>query len=219
MKNLSKSDQLVLVGIGVLFIFFLYYQFIINPALTKIGDLNLQIANKKQTVDAIQNMEVINNKLQKNITTLKTKYEIAKKSLPSELRDPEIENDLNKLAEDSKVTVQSMNFGTAAEYTQSTVATSNATKAAPVQTGKLMNVSVTLSLKGQYVDIINYIKSLEKASRISEVENININKDGTGKGINVSIVVNYYYISNNSSDSSVVYNITPPVVPNNNLFN
>ncbi|HEY5560726.1 MAG TPA: type 4a pilus biogenesis protein PilO [Clostridiaceae bacterium] len=220
MKNLSKSDQLVLAGIGILFLLFLYYQFLINPALTKISDLNQQITNKKQTVEDITNMEIVNTKLKKKIVELKTKYETSKKLLPSELRDPEIENDLNKVAISNKVTMSSMSFGSSSDYNPGAVVATNVnSKSASTQNGKLMLVPVSMSIMGQYKDIMNYIVALEKADRISEVENISIYKSGINSSINVGLVVNYYFVSSNDNSQSITYAITPPTTSKADLFN
>jgi len=222
MKNLSKSDRMVLIGIGILCVLFLYYQFLINPALIKISDLNLQIATKRQTVEDIQSMEIINGKLKKKIVTLKSKYDASKTLLPTELRDPEIEDELNKLAISNAVTMTSMSFGSSSEYNSGAVATTNTATAASTsaQNNKLMLVPVAMNISGTYKDIMNYIIALEKASRISEVQNISIFKDDVNKSIKVGLVINYYYVNNGtSSNQSVTYNITPPATTKTDLFN
>ena len=95
MKNLSKSDKLILVGLSFLIVIFLYYQFLLNPLLNNISDTKFKIKDNASTIEKLEKMETDNRKMKKSINELKTKYEEFTKSLPSELRDPEIQSFLS----------------------------------------------------------------------------------------------------------------------------
>jgi Tfp pilus assembly protein PilO len=215
-KNLSKNDKLILIGLSFIVGLFLYYQFLLNPLLNKISDIKLSIEQNQTLAEEISNMERSNRLMAKSIEELKVEYEKFKQSLPIELRDPEIQTMLNFEALNSKVKINNLNFGegkpVSLEDKQANV------NAKEVEKGSLMVVPVTINLQGDYVSAMNYIVTLEKSERISEVKTINIVK--SPEGINLGVIINYYYVAGDEKDKQELdYKVTVPIGGEENLFN
>ncbi|WP_139905524.1 hypothetical protein [Clostridium thermarum] len=215
MKNLSRSDKLILIGLAFLGVLFIYYQFVLNPLLNTISDTKFSIEQNKAQAEEISNMERNNRVMAAAIEKLKVDYEKFKQTLPVELRDPEIQTSLNLQALSSKVQVKSINFGDSSLISLDGKSDGNNNK---IEKGSLMMVPVTINLQGDYLAAMDYIKGLEESERISEVKTINITK--SDQGVNLGVVINYYYVAGDAKDKQELdYEINVPVGNKDNLFN
>jgi hypothetical protein len=215
MKNLSKSDKLILIGLVFLGVLFLYYQFLLNPLLNNITDTKLAIEQNEIQAEDISNMERTNRIMSASIEKLKVDYEKFKQTLPVELRDPEIQTSLNLEALNNKVMVKSLSFGDGSLISLDGKQGNNKDV---IETGSLMVVPVTINLEGDYLSAMEYISSLEKSERISEVKTINIVKGELG--VNLGVVINYYYVAGDVKDKEEIeYQVDVPVGNKENLFN
>lgn len=214
MKNLSSKDKVILYCLAVIGIFFVYYELFVNPMLNKISETQTAIEDKRIQADEIRNMSTENKKMEKAIAELSEKYESYKKLLPIDIRDPEIQKDLHTLAFNNAIQLSSITFGGEVQYK-----TSDSDKNTGNGKGQLMMIPVSLSFKGDFTKIMDFIKKIEKADRISELQNINLTKADEAS-VNANVVVNYYFISGDEEDKkNLEYDFTVPVNGRVDLFN
>jgi Tfp pilus assembly protein PilO len=249
MKNLSKSDKLILVGLSFLIVIFLYYQFLLNPLLNNISDTKFKIKDNASTIEKLEKMETDNRKMKKSINELKTKYEEFTKSLPSELRDPEIQSFLSSSAEVFKVNILSTAYGNSTDVVLWGEEEKGKSKKNEPENekGKLKLVSVNVNMEGSYLDIMRYIYHLEHFQdkedgvselavnvpdtvknniRINEVKSINIVKRNSSDNVAIAdhvsagIVINYYYVIGDEEDKkNIKFEVPVPAGTGENLFN
>ena len=230
MKNLSKSDKLILVGLGFLLVIFLYYQFLLSPLLDNITEKKLAIKENKITLGILEMMEINNRTMKKKINEEKAKYEEFTKSLPIELRDPEIQRFLNASAEAFNIKILSTGYSEGADVVlvnKEEEKSKSKEDELTSEKGKLKLVSVTVNMEGSYLDIMRYIyhlesfdekdnniselavnlpETIENNIRINEVMSINIVKrkktddSETSDKVNAAIVINYYYVTGDEED-------------------
>ena len=217
MKNLSRTDKMILWGLAIIFILFAYYQFFILPFTTKISDTKVSIEEKQLLSDKIKNMEIQNKKLKSEIVKLSEEYEKSKQLIPVDIRDPEIQKDLQTMGVNSAVDLKSLVFGGESIFVLNKKDTS-AANAQPVK-GSLMVIPVSLSFSGTYANCMKFIQTIEESKRISELSNINIFKDQSGI-VNVSVSVNYYFIKGDEEDKkNIEFDFTKPGEGKTDLFN
>ncbi|NLZ47931.1 MAG: hypothetical protein GX895_03940 [Clostridiales bacterium] len=230
MKNLSKNEKLLLIGLGFLIVLVAYYQFLLTPLLDNIIDTKYQIEENRTTFNKLELMEKSNKAMKKSIEELKEKYEAFKKSLPIELRDPEIQSFLNSSAEAFNVKILSTAYGEAVDVSLGNDKKNNESKnESKNEKGQLKLVPVTVNMEGSYLDIMKYIYHLEHFEkeenddsvselsidvpdtaknniRINEVKSINVAKkmssDGgeVGDKVSAALVINYYYVTGDEED-------------------
>lgn len=228
MKNLSRNDKIILIVVVMAVILFLYYQFLLSPVLSNMMSNISSVKSDKSQINVIETTNATDKSANKR---LKTEYKEKSKSLPIEMKDPEIQNKLNDLAASKKVTIKSINFadpvsGSLDSKSNQKASTASSTSSKKtVSTGALMQVSVTVNMEGNYTDIIEFLKSVEEENRISEIQSVNIAKNTTNSQSTApqtsTAVINYYYLSGKDTDKKEIKydDITKPAQGKLNLFN
>lgn len=201
MKNLSGKDKLILACLAVIGIFFVYYELFINPMTKKISETKISIVDKEIKAEELKTMDNENKKLQREVAKLSEQYETDKRKLPIDIRDPEIQKDLHTLAQKNEAKVNSMTFDDMVPFEDTKNKVTNVKKqnVQAIQKGQLMMIPVNLTFNGNYTKIINLIKNIEEADRISELQSINVTKAREG-GVDANVIVNYYFISGDEED-------------------
>lgn len=197
MQKLSNKDKIILVGIIVLFVLYGYYALLLNPLMSKISNVNSEITTANEKVAEIQDAKVKNAQYEKQINDLKTKYEDAVKSVPENLRDPEIALDINTLAQKANVNLNTLNFAKATELGNSAQGIKN--------TEKVYTSGISISIDGSYQNVMKFVKSLEDDSRLTYVNSTTLssNQKSGNSGVTASISTSYFY--KGITDSSVKY--------------
>lgn len=214
MKNLSKSDKIILVGIIFLVALFIVYEIILQPTFNRISAVKSSIKDDKKTVQKLENIDEENIKLSKKVKKLEKKYSSEKEYLPVEMRDPDIEKIINDAAAKNNVSVDNITFGDEGVYDsskkssklQSSSGSQNNSKAL---TGSLMEVPVTINVTGGEDSVMGYMISLDKEERISEFTGINISEDKGSGSTKGNFIVNFYYLKGSSKDKKdIKYDIS-----------
>ena len=214
MKNLSKSDRIILVGIVFLLVLFIIYEAVLQPTFNKISIAKNDIKNDRKTVQELKNLDEENAVLGKSIKKLKEKYDSENEYLPIEMRDPDIEKIINDVAVKNNVSVDNITFGAESVYDaskkssnlQSSSSSQNNSK---VPSGSLMQVPVTINVTGGEDSVMGYMISLDKEERISEFTGINISDDKGSSSTKGNFIVNFYYLEGSSKDKkNIKYDIS-----------
>ena len=214
MKNLSKRDQIILYALGAIVLLFLYYQFFLYPYTEKISAVKTSIEEKTVRADEIKQMENENRKIQKKIVELKEQYEVSKKSIPIDIRDPEIEHDLYTMASEKNINLKTLSFGGESEFV---IDKASGNSSGGAQKGSLMSIPVTMNFSGDPLSVWLYIDAVENTERIAEVKNVSFTKGA--EAVEVSMITQFYFIKGDKEDKKELqYDFAKPSEGKSNLF-
>lgn len=226
MKNLSKSEKLLLGLMVVVVTLYAYFTFFLSPKLEAIAIVNEAITKVEDDINANKVAEINNKKQKETLVELKKKKDEYKNIVPTSERQPEISNTIKKVSDNNRVNLISVNFGkgsTAEAVKQGNQQNSNTAvneKAAENKDIKLMSSVVTIVINGEYQNILAFAKELEENSRITEITSLNIAGSGTAISNNMlqgNITVNFYYIDGNLGDEET-YDFNKGSYGKDNLF-
>lgn len=171
MKALSKSEKILIGILLAALIGYFYYQYIISPAMNKIQTANTNITNYKTELTELKILATSNIKLEESLKDLKTKQTEYISIIPESERNPQIIRDIKVISDNSKIAITSITFGKGVEYK---LAVDPKAPAAQATSVKPMTVPVNMAISGDYNSIMNFIKSLEDSSRITQVDSVNV---------------------------------------------
>lgn len=209
LDKLSHKEKILLLILAIMSVFFLYYNYLIIPTIDKLTPLEAEVETLKiQTL----NYENIENKIiikEKEYNELKDKYDESAKALPKIDKYPELSKSLNDLANKNTVTLQSITMEKGQVYQQGDNSTeTNASSGS--NKGGLSTQKVTLSLKGDFSNILNLVNDLENGSRICEINSINSTKESS------TIDLTFYYAPGDMEES---YDFNSGSYGKDNMFN
>jgi type IV pilus assembly protein PilO len=220
MKNLKRSEKILLSVLAFAVVFYVYYTFLLSPVIDKISTSNHNIAGYNQDLNDINLKEAQTVKLKADYETYKTDYEKLVKRFPVFEKDPQIGYDLKILADKSKVTLQSQNYSAAnsAESASNTAAanTTNTNTVKKDEKYKLNFVAINMNIGGNYDNIKSFINSLENEERSTVITSVNIAKSDTE--ITASIVANFYFISDTQNTVKNSYDFNNKNYGKSNFF-
>ncbi|TDT61960.1 type 4a pilus biogenesis protein PilO [Fonticella tunisiensis] len=211
MINLSKRERTLLIITGVMIFFALYYSYFLSPILKNISDSRANIAIYENELGNLKLTQKLNEKQKKELEVIRDGFEDAAKALPKMERSPEIAYNLKVLGDEKAIIINSLSFGEPSEYkiesndsnnkadTKDSISEgggsdSNKTGAdAKNQEEKLYVVAVNLSVSGDYINIMDFISSVENDKRIAEITDVNMSRGQNGK-LSAKININYYYV-------------------------
>jgi type IV pilus assembly protein PilO len=198
MKRLSKREKILLTVCMTLIIIYAYYSFFLTPILKKITVLHEQIDKDNVAINNINIVKSQNKKQNEQLQSIQVKYTDASKALPTSEKNPEITSEIKKLADNNKIIINSIDLGKSSEYKNQSVTANNkaATKKDELSngvSGKLMITPVTLNITGDYLNMIDFISSIEQDKRIVEINTLNISTD-SNNAMQATININYYYL-------------------------
>jgi Tfp pilus assembly protein PilO len=227
MKNLSKSEKLLLSLMVVVVTLYAYFTFFLSPKLEAIAIVNEAITKVEDDINANKVAEINNKKQKETLAELKKKKDEYKNIVPTSERQPEISNTIKRVSDNNRVNLISVNFGkgSIAEAVkqgnqQNSNTVTNEKAAAEKKDITLMTSVVTIVINGEYQSILSFAKELEENSRITEITSLNIAGSGTAISNNMlqgNITVSFYYIDGNLGDEET-YDFNKGSYGKDNLF-
>lgn len=229
MKNLKRSEKILLSILALAIIFYVYYTFLLSPVMDKVSASHDKIASYNQQLNNIKLKEAQTVKLKADYETYKNDYGKLIMRFPSYEMDPLIGYNLKILADKSKVVIQNQTYSTSnsIESTGSSVAgtsTSGATTGSTANNAEkkaerytLNFVAVNINISGSYDAIKSFINSLENEERSTIISNVIITK--AENLLTASITANFYFISDTQNTEKNSYDFNNKTYGKPELFN
>jgi len=209
LNKLSHKEKILLLIVAIMSVFFVYYNYLIIPTIDKLTPLETEVEFLRiQTL----NYENIENKIiikEKEYNELKDKYNESARALPKIDKYPELSKDLNDLANKNTVTLQSIAMEKGQVYQQGDTS-KDASTPSTSNKGGLSTQKVTLSLKGDFSNILNLVNDLENGSRICEINSITSTKESS------TINLTFYYAPGDMEEN---YDFNSGSYGKDNMFN
>lgn len=209
LNKLSHKEKILLLIVAIMSVFFVYYNYLIIPTIDKLAPLETEVEalrNKTLNYENIENKIIIK---EKEYNELKDKYNESARALPKIDKYPELSKDLNDLANKNTVTLQSIAMEKGQVYQQGDTS-KDASTPSTSNKGGLSTQKVTLSLKGDFSNILNLVNDLENGSRICEINSITSTKESS------TINLTFYYAPGDMEEN---YDFNSGSYGKDNMFN
>ncbi len=177
--NLNKADlkriflpiaSLVL-GCGLLI-------FVVIPKIRQIPDLKAERETSENTLTKLEKKSKTLSRLETQKEALAEDYALMKEALSVEPEIPTLVDQVQQIATDSAVAIGSL------AYTDTQAKTK---KTSDAKSSRLIELGVRLTIEGSYDNLLAYLRSVEKASRILTVDTLRFSLLG-GAEQNLGIV-------------------------------
>ncbi|WP_326511757.1 type 4a pilus biogenesis protein PilO [Clostridium intestinale] len=209
LNKLSHKEKILLLIVAIMSVFFVYYNYLIIPTMDKLAPLETEVEalrNKTLNYENIENKIIIK---EKEYNELKDKYNESARALPKIDKYPELSKDLNDLANKNTVTLQSIAMEKGQVYQQGDTS-KDASIPSTSNKGGLSTQKVTLSLRGDFSNILNLVNDLENGSRICEINSITSTKESS------TINLTFYYAPGDMEEN---YDFNSGSYGKDNMFN
>ncbi|QLY79344.1 type 4a pilus biogenesis protein PilO [Clostridium intestinale] len=209
LNKLSHKEKILLLIVAIMSVFFIYYNYLIIPTMDKLAPLETEVEalrNKTLNYENIENKIIIK---EKEYNELKDKYNESARALPKIDKYPELSKELNDLANKNTVTLQSIAMEKGQVYQQGDASKDTSTPSTSNK-GGLSTQKVTLSLKGDFSNILNLVNDLENGSRICEINSITSTKESS------TINLTFYYAPGDMEEN---YDFNSGSYGKDNMFN
>ncbi len=209
LNKLSHKEKILLLIVAIMSVFFVYYNYLIIPTMDKLVPLETEVEalrNKTLNYENIENKIIIK---EKEYNELKDKYNESARALPKIDKYPELSKELNDLANKNTVTLQSIAMEKGQVYQQGDTS-KDASTPSTSNKGGLSTQKVTLSLKGDFSNILNLVNDLENGSRICEINSITATKESS------TINLTFYYAPGDMEEN---YDFNSGSYGKDNMFN
>ncbi len=211
MKNISfgldklrHKEKILLLTVGILAVFFVYYNYFILPTTDKLALLESEVETLRNQNLSYENIEGNIVIKEKEYNELKNRYDESAKALPKVDRYPELSKDLNELVNKNSILLANITMLKGQVYQQEQ-------NPQEITTTEALNTQqVTLSLRGQFTSILNFVNDLENGVRVCEINSISALKDDT------TIQVTFYYAPGDMEES---YYFNSGAYGKDNMFN
>lgn len=204
LDKLSHKEKILLLTVGILAVFFVYYNYFILPTTDRLALLELEVESLKNQNLSYENIEGNIVIKEKEYNELKNKYDESAKALPKVDRYPELSKDLNELVNKNSIQLANITMLKGQVYQQEQ-------NPQEITTTEALNTQqVTLSLRGQFTSILNFVNDLENGVRVCEINSISALKDDT------TIQVTFYYAPGDMEES---YYFNSGSYGKDNMFN
>lgn len=204
LDKLSHKEKILLLTVGILAVFFVYYNYFILPTTDKLALLESEVETLRNQNLSYENIEGNIVIKEKEYNELKNRYDESAKALPKVDRYPELSKDLNELVTKNSILLANITMLKGQVYQQEQ-------NPQEITTTEALNTQqVTLSLRGQFTSILNFVNDLENGVRVCEINSINALKDDT------TIQVTFYYAPGDMEES---YYFNSGTYGKDNMFN
>lgn len=194
--TLTNKDKILLIGLGIVIILLLCFQFIISPSLKSISNVKDTIESNKNKLSELENKKVQNVILKKSINKLKAQYDENKSDITQGTKDGDISTSLVGLVNKNKLKLTSINYTQGSNYSGSNN-NSSAAGSANAAIGQIMKMSATLAVSGNLDDVNNFLADLEHTDRLNTISNVSVSKADNVYSANISTDYYYFYNDNN----------------------
>jgi len=151
--------------------FFIYEVSILKKTANKINSINMEIGELNEKLLFLNEYEKKHNE----ILSMLDKYKTA---LPNSAKESSIIIFINKLANDNDIKLNSITFQDRQKD------------------GELLKIPMSISLTGDYFDIVNFITGIKTHERIINISSISVQRENeSSQRVNAYINLNAYIIS------------------------
>lgn len=169
-RAMSSSEKTLIAILACVSALFLYWIFLMKPALDKVGPVSKRVGELQERVDAIGTIQSNITQKEETLKNLQVQYDEATKVIPRGDRYPELIKEIREMSEATSVTLGTYALSQPVAYSQ--------TGEAGTAAGSSLNsYTVTLNAKGDYNNILAFVRKLEEDKRIVEVQSITSSKD------------------------------------------
>lgn len=205
MKNISKRENILIGSMLVAIVLYIYYTLFLSPVIGKQLITKSAINNYIAEINSLKAAKLSNTDLQAKLQQAQTKYNDAIKVLPLTERQPDIAYRLKSLSDLNKVTLKTVNFGQAAESGNNKTNNAANQNVNNSLNKNLMISTANIAISGTYNNVMNFVSSVEKDSRIAEITNATLTSNSSE--LTADITINYYYSAKGSAnDASYDFN-------------
>lgn len=190
--EISKNEKILLGIIAAGAIGFGTYTFVFEPAIAKIDPLEKEISTLQASVNNRKNIDEQLKETKDILFQKEKEYNAAIIKVPETDRYPELSRNLHTAASNNSVRVKNVTFGqpTLISYGDEQVASTEngATDEKAAQNEKEYNelraakngfykCTVVVNFEGSFMQVLNFVKAMERQEQMLELVNININEE------------------------------------------
>jgi Tfp pilus assembly protein PilO len=214
MKNLKKSEKILIALLIIFLIGYLYFQYILSPQLNKLKVIEANIESYNNELIQYKMISSSNKKLSENLKEIQSKYKDCLEIIPNVDRSAQIIRDMKNVGDSCNIKLSNLNIGKSLEFGASnmnTDATNNqntnsaandskesSTSDSRAATVKVMAVPIAMNITGEYSNIMNFIKTFEDSKRETEIGTVNISSPTNNNFLTVNFTVNVLYMEDAS---------------------
>ena len=186
-KNLpyqSRTVQLIMGVIVIVFILLLAYIFIFSDTNEKINDLKKEEETLKQSYIEKSATAANLDKLKLELNQINSLYQVLLKQLPTSAEIPNLIQELNENAGKNGLTMESI---TPAQVIQTQSSNKDGIGQQLIET-----LPYHITLRGNYDQITQFVRDIGKLSRIVTINSIVLKKNGNNNDFTFTAVANTY---------------------------
>ena len=190
LKNLpyqSRTVQLIMCLIVILFILLMTYIFIFSDTNEKISELKKQEETLKQSYIEKSATAANLDKLKSELNQINSLYQVLLKQLPTSAEIPNLIQELNESAGKNGLTMENI---TPSQVIQ-TESSNNKSKDGKGQQ-LIQTLPYNITLRGNYDQITQFVRDIGKLSRIVTINSIVLKKNGNNSDFTFTAVANTY---------------------------
>ena len=187
LKNLpyqSRTVQLIMGAIVIVFILLLAYIFIFSDTNVKINDLKNEEETLKQSYIEKSAAAANLDKLKLELNQINSLFQVLLKQLPTSAEIPNLIQELNESAGKNGLTMESI--------TPSQVIQTRSSNNGGIGQQLIQTLPYHITLRGNYDQITQFVRDLGKLSRIVTINSIVLKKNGNGNEFTFSAIANTY---------------------------
>lgn len=218
MNSLSKKEKYLIYVLVICIFLYIYYSLFLNPIFKKIDVVKSDIKSCSIEVNKIRNAETIISNQKDEAESLKAALEEAFNAIPDTEKNPEIAYNLRQLGDINRVSIENLGFEEAMNLNEEEDKNTENQQSNNPQYSKIYAVPVTVEVLGDYNSIMNFISSIEKDTRISNISTVSINERANDPKLSGTVNMNYYY-SDKITDKKVDYDFNTGAYGKPSLFN
>lgn len=231
MKNLSVTEKMLIILLGAVIVFYLYYSFYLNPMLKKKSTSMAYIKKYEEDIISSKNIEKENEKLKSQIADLTAKSDAEDKLIPKSERQPEYIKDIKADADKNDVKIVSLKFENAKEVSadnknssdkksgentgSSDKKSGSVTQKEDSSVNSVYTVPLSINITGDYKNIVSFISEAENGNRFVNVSSVDIYENDNI--VSADININYYY-SNVLTKKDIKYDFNSGTYGKDDLF-
>jgi Tfp pilus assembly protein PilO len=215
MKNLKRSEKLLISILLIAVIGYGYLQYILSPQLERLKVVNADFNKYSNELNQLKVITASNKKLAENLNEAQVNYKEYLKVIPNSDRSAEIIRDLKLIGDKNNLILNNLNIASSIEYqssesnsnTSSNQSNSNGSNSAEASksagaNNKIMIVPVSMNISGDYTSIMNYVKSIEENTRYTNIKSATIISTATNNLLTASISIEILYMHDGTATAN-----------------
>lgn len=196
MQKITQKDKRILIVLGVVVVFLIYFQFIFMPSLKSISENKSTINNLNLKLEQMNLTKIQNISMKKRLKKLYKDYIASQSKLPVNERNPEIEYDLQIMSSNNNVVISNMNFSNPEVFNDNKNNKNSADK-----NSNLIQIPVDIKVTGSSEDnVMAFLKAFESANRIFQIKSLGISFNADKSNYTLDISAKYFYVANKNKE-------------------